>query len=349
MFLALDACPHQLAKQVNLMQVPAAALSLHLQKIWQIITEQKDLDLPAHKVMVAHIRCKDIAREQLQATTSDQAWEKLLSEATEGNALVPDFSERAASLMSSCLFGYDSDAMYFVESVRSEQKGELEKALLGQLHSGFTAQRAVLQQQHAAEFRARLDAAARSASHDVVSAAKSAKSELLAQYTGTPVIEHAMILCNSQSVTSDYTAQHRHGQLALTAHDSKHRLFYLQGCADTVRQSLLVPGSGWPDGAAQLSKELDDVQRHVRDEAVRACEHRCLEEMDAAVDGPGWLVITKLPTDLWVQLRAIVKQALKHGVTTVDAELEGYGCVTLHLHNCLQQPLVVQSLCSVEA
>ena len=36
--------------------VPASGFSFSAQQIWKIIKENKDLDLPAHKVMVGSIR-----------------------------------------------------------------------------------------------------------------------------------------------------------------------------------------------------------------------------------------------------------------------------------------------------
>ena len=182
---------------VTVLQVPMSALSLHLQQIWKIIREQKDLDLPAHKVMVAHIRCKDIAREQLAAVTHDQAWERLLEEATTSSELVASFKETAQSLLQSCLFGYDSEAMYFVDSVRSENKQELEAALYAALHAAFAAQKLALQRSLAERFRERLERAAGAAStftgvlgasngerEAVVDAAAAGRKELLAEYDG---------------------------------------------------------------------------------------------------------------------------------------------------------------------
>jgi hypothetical protein len=53
------------------------------------------------------------------------------------------------------------------------------------------------------------------------------------------------------------------------------------------------------------------------------------------VDGPAWLLISSMPQDLWMQLRGIVKQALKQSVTSIDRELRGYGCASaLTLHGC---------------
>ena len=182
-------------------QVPTSAVSLHLQQIWKIIREQKDLDLPAHKVMVAHIRCKDIAREQLAAATHDQAWERVLQQATSSAEVVKDFREVAQGLVQSCLFGYDQEAMYFVDSVRSENKRELETALYAALHGAFAAQKLTLQESLAARFRGRLERAASGEAQDgggtngarehVVDAAASERKAILTEYDG--VLRHGQL------------------------------------------------------------------------------------------------------------------------------------------------------------
>ncbi|KAH6809918.1 Root hair defective 3 GTP-binding protein, partial [Perilla frutescens var. frutescens] len=52
--------------------VPASAFSLSVQKIWETIKQNKDLDLPAQKVMVANIRCEEIAKDKLSLFASDK-------------------------------------------------------------------------------------------------------------------------------------------------------------------------------------------------------------------------------------------------------------------------------------
>ena len=147
-----------------------------------MITTQKDLDLPAHKVMVAHIRCKDIAREQLEAVKNDQAWAALLASAVDSQELLPSFKPSAESLIESCLYGYETEAMYFVDSVRMEQKAELQAALLADLHIGFAAQREVMRSKALLDFRQALSSAAGTADHQVQAAAKEQKTALLARY-----------------------------------------------------------------------------------------------------------------------------------------------------------------------
>ncbi|KAF3660311.1 hypothetical protein FXO38_12200 [Capsicum annuum] len=51
--------------------VPASGFSFSSQQIWKIIKENKDLDLPAHKVMVATVCCEEIANEKYVSFTEN--------------------------------------------------------------------------------------------------------------------------------------------------------------------------------------------------------------------------------------------------------------------------------------
>jgi hypothetical protein len=164
-------------------QVPASALPLHLKEVWSVIHSQKDLDLPAHKVMVAHIRCRDIAAEQLQAVINDVAWQELLKTATSGTEMA-DFSARSSSLIESCLYGYDTDAMYFVDAVRSEQKEELQEQLYAALKPAYDAQCKLQQNKLVKDFRAQLTAAAEDPAVRFADVATSTSQKLVQQYDG---------------------------------------------------------------------------------------------------------------------------------------------------------------------
>ncbi|RVW78201.1 Protein ROOT HAIR defective 3-like 1 [Vitis vinifera] len=52
--------------------VPASGFCFSAQKIWEVIRENKDLDLPAQKVMVATVRCEEIANEKLSGLACDK-------------------------------------------------------------------------------------------------------------------------------------------------------------------------------------------------------------------------------------------------------------------------------------
>lgn len=70
---------------------------------------------------------------------------------------------------------------------------------------------------------------------------------------------------------------------------------------------------------------MTDAENSARDRIIRACEDKAMEDVEAAVDGPAWMLISELPADLWPQLRAVMKQALKQSISNVDQALSGFG------------------------
>lgn len=77
--------------------VPASGFSFSAQQIWKVIRENKDLDLPAHKVMVATVRCEEIANEKLSHLTSDERWLEL-EEAVQSGP-VSGFGKKLGSIL----------------------------------------------------------------------------------------------------------------------------------------------------------------------------------------------------------------------------------------------------------
>ncbi|KAF8388819.1 hypothetical protein HHK36_025499 [Tetracentron sinense] len=81
--------------------VPASGFSFSAQQIWKIIKENKDLDLPAHKVMVATVRCEEIANEKFAYLTENEDWCQL-EEAVQ-SAPVPGFGKKLTLIIDACL------------------------------------------------------------------------------------------------------------------------------------------------------------------------------------------------------------------------------------------------------
>ncbi|GKB87323.1 protein root hair defective 3, partial [Tanacetum coccineum] len=88
--------------------IPASGFSLSAQQIWKVIKENKDLDLPSHKVMVANIRCEEIANEEFSSFTENEEWLKL-KELVKSN-FVPGFGKKVSSLLGHSLSSYDKEA-----------------------------------------------------------------------------------------------------------------------------------------------------------------------------------------------------------------------------------------------
>ncbi|XP_073006806.1 protein ROOT HAIR DEFECTIVE 3-like isoform X2 [Typha latifolia] len=108
--------------------VPASGFSFSAQQIWRVIKDNKDLDLPAHKIMVATVRCEEIANEKLAHVTADEDWQQL-EEAVQHDA-VPGFGRKLSSILDKCLSEYDMEAFYFDEGVRTAKRQQLESSLL---------------------------------------------------------------------------------------------------------------------------------------------------------------------------------------------------------------------------
>ncbi|EPS65304.1 hypothetical protein M569_09474, partial [Genlisea aurea] len=108
--------------------VPASGFAFSSQQIWKVIKENKDLDLPAHKVMVATVRCEEISHEKFSSFLANEEWREL--EETVQSQPVPKFGKKLTSIIDVCLSEYDAEAAYFDESVRSTKRKQLEERLL---------------------------------------------------------------------------------------------------------------------------------------------------------------------------------------------------------------------------
>ncbi|XP_058069007.1 protein ROOT HAIR DEFECTIVE 3-like isoform X2 [Magnolia sinica] len=115
--------------------VPASGFSFSAQEIWKIIKENKDLDLPAHKVMVATVRCEEIANEKLAHLSDNEDWLQLQEAVQSG--LVPGFGRKLSLILDACLSEYDMEATYFDEGVRSAKRQQLELKVLHLVHPAY--------------------------------------------------------------------------------------------------------------------------------------------------------------------------------------------------------------------
>ncbi|XP_051135155.1 protein ROOT HAIR DEFECTIVE 3 homolog 1-like isoform X2 [Andrographis paniculata] len=108
--------------------IPASGFSFSAEQIWKIIKENKDLDLPAHKVMVATVRCDEIANERYASFVANEEWHEL--EETVQSESVPGFGKKLSSILHDGLSQYDAEATFFDEGVRTAKRKLLEEKLL---------------------------------------------------------------------------------------------------------------------------------------------------------------------------------------------------------------------------
>lgn len=115
--------------------VPASGFSFSAQQIWKVIKENRDLDLPAHKVMVATVRCEEIANEKYSGFIQNEDWLQL-EEASQSGP-VTGFGKKLSSVIGNCLSEYDNEAVYFDEGVRTAKRKHLEDRLLQLVQTAF--------------------------------------------------------------------------------------------------------------------------------------------------------------------------------------------------------------------
>ncbi|KAK1422512.1 hypothetical protein QVD17_25688 [Tagetes erecta] len=107
--------------------VPGSAFSLSAQNIWELVKENKEIDFPSHKVMVATKRCHEIAEDKYSAFADDKIWLRLEDG---GEYLVRGFKEKLNSLLKNCLSSYDAEAFCYDATIASAERKELDKKLM---------------------------------------------------------------------------------------------------------------------------------------------------------------------------------------------------------------------------
>ncbi|XP_054777349.1 protein ROOT HAIR DEFECTIVE 3 homolog 2 isoform X2 [Prosopis cineraria] len=135
--------------------VPASGFSFSAQQIWKIIRENKDLDLPAHKVMVATVRCEEIANEKLSQLLSDEGWLELEEAVQLGP--VQGFGKKLSSIIDAYLSQYDMEAIYFDEGVRNAKRKQLESKALDYVFPAYTTMLGHLRAKALENFKTKLE------------------------------------------------------------------------------------------------------------------------------------------------------------------------------------------------
>ncbi|WOK98505.1 hypothetical protein Cni_G07217 [Canna indica] len=115
--------------------VPASGFFVSVQEIWKVIRENKDLDLPAHKIMVATVRCEEIANEKLSCLSSDKDWLEL--EASVQAGPVSGFGKKLDFILNFYLSEYDRETIYFDDGVKIAKRQQLESRALQLVHPAF--------------------------------------------------------------------------------------------------------------------------------------------------------------------------------------------------------------------
>lgn len=148
--------------------VPASGFSFSAQHMWEVIKENRDLDLPAHKVMVATVRCEEIANERFTHLANNEVW-RTLEEAVQSGP-VPGFGKKLSSIFHTCLSEYDAEAIFFDEGVRTAKRQGLEAKVLQLIQPAYQSMLAHLRSRALDDFKEAFDKALNSGTQFSVAA-----------------------------------------------------------------------------------------------------------------------------------------------------------------------------------
>lgn len=140
--------------------VPASGFPFSIHQIWKIIKENKDLDLPAHKVMVATVRCEEIANEKFDLLTIDEDWLELDKEVQPRP--VPGFGKKLSTILNTYFSSYDMETVYFEESVRTKKRQQMVTESLDFVYPAYHAMLGHLRLEALNRFKKELEEAVKS-------------------------------------------------------------------------------------------------------------------------------------------------------------------------------------------
>jgi len=110
-------------------------------KVWEVIKENKDLNLPAHRVMVATIRCKEIATAQVALFQEREVWKGIVERYVKD--LISDFGVLVSELVDDTLSGYDEEARYFDSKVSQSRRESMIQEIQGIIYPLYEKQLAL--------------------------------------------------------------------------------------------------------------------------------------------------------------------------------------------------------------
>jgi energy-coupling factor transporter ATP-binding protein EcfA2 len=123
--------------------VPAEGFCTYAETVWQEMDNDKDVELPSKKDLIASYRCDVAYDAQLRPGLS--LLNRWTSDVDRGRT-IPSFGDKATSMLNSALEKYDRDtASHSASAVRSKKRSELQSALQARVRALFNKQVLLLQ------------------------------------------------------------------------------------------------------------------------------------------------------------------------------------------------------------
>lgn len=118
------------------LNVPIDGLPLFIDNCWTCIREQKELNLPGERQMVATYRCGEIKQESIDKV--QERLDELQKRSYEG--IIDDYKVQCGDILDQALGNYDEQAKQYYKETFEEIRGELHHHIIEILYKSFVSQ-----------------------------------------------------------------------------------------------------------------------------------------------------------------------------------------------------------------
>ena len=133
--------------------LPVDAIPLYAEKIWGVIKNHKDLNLPSQKVMVSNLRCSQIKMDAMDLIKNDLLQLKF----NVVKEINHTFGEEGRTLLMKALDYFEQNARDYAKEVFEEKLADLKKSVLNDLFQLYEIQIHNLKKKLYADFSKKLD------------------------------------------------------------------------------------------------------------------------------------------------------------------------------------------------
>lgn len=128
--------PDTIFPKTEVLNVPIDGLPLFIDNCWTCIREQKELNLPGERQMVATYRCGEIKQESIDKV--QERLDDLQKRSYEG--IIDDYKVQCGDILEIALSNYDDQAKQYFKETYEEIRSELHTHIIEILYKSFISQ-----------------------------------------------------------------------------------------------------------------------------------------------------------------------------------------------------------------
>jgi hypothetical protein len=313
--------------------IPASGLVVSFRETWRAVRENRDLDLPARGVMVATVRCEEIAEERLGEFAAEKAQEGLVRLANRSDPDVPvcGLGSAIRDVFEAHLASYDEESKFFDEDVRASKRAFLRSRMTRRVAPAVAARMTRVAERRLAHLEDALASVLSNDSRTKTTTTKTSKtSSSLGVGSGSVSAVRGEIGSGFASIRDRAVAEAR--------------AFWRAAAEDAGRPPRVTDDRSVEDAdpnadanadtedatvaafsAAELAfeKAMDASAREARADGIAAATSRAERVMERAVGAAVTSALDACPVDLWDRVnRSVASHASNHAARLEEVLVE---------------------------